>query len=380
MRGGPAPAQPIAEHQTRRRSPGLAGGGRPQPLIEPDPQRRPQLLADDAAQWSRVLQPLLQQAHRLPREGQALRTRAALDVVEQDRGLTSPVDVGYPEVGDAVGDDAGVGAEQQHVGERDVGGREQRPGHPTEVRLGHRVARHPGPPDHLRATERAVPQQQPGQVLIAQPAPAWIHAVLGRPQQDLLRGVRVRDDALAAVDQGGPFSLGVGSERLVGGLRLQRPTVQMGTHLRVEMLGRGVISGQQNARVRLPKRANRHPVADQDGAGQVGRASGEAGRRQFPHHAAQRTDVIPRRRACPDPAQRMSQHRQALGEILSQLRVRQPVQASGPGGAVRELEPHRQRLRCHNGRHQTSASQANSASTSAAIPAGTSPACCPACS
>src|ERR1035441_1782904 len=56
---------------------------------------------------------------------QAFRRGAALDVGQQDRGIPGPVDVGGDQVIYAVGDDAGVDAEQQPVGDYHVQRREQ---------------------------------------------------------------------------------------------------------------------------------------------------------------------------------------------------------------------------------------------------------------
>ncbi|MDQ0383209.1 hypothetical protein J2S54_000029 [Streptomyces sp. DSM 42143] len=66
---------------------------------------------DEAPQQRGVGQPLLQETHGPARQIQALGRGAALDVGEQDRGVSGPVDVLRDQVLDAVGDDAGVDAE-----------------------------------------------------------------------------------------------------------------------------------------------------------------------------------------------------------------------------------------------------------------------------
>ena len=79
------------------------------------------------------------------KEVQALRRRAALDIAEKDLLVTSPLDVVESQVRDPVRHDAGVGAEQQLIGDDHIQGRDQRIQHraktaPVSLPEGERAA------------------------------------------------------------------------------------------------------------------------------------------------------------------------------------------------------------------------------------------------
>ena len=82
-------------------------------------RRRSCAAAPNAPATARAAGPPAGQVH-------ALGGGAAFDVGQQDRGVAGPVDVVDDQVVDAVGDDAGVDAEQQPVGDHDVEVREHR--------------------------------------------------------------------------------------------------------------------------------------------------------------------------------------------------------------------------------------------------------------
>lgn len=93
------------------------------------PQPRLRVRRGQASGERRVLEPLLQQPHGPPVESHALCGGTALEIIEQDGGITGPVQIAHAQRLDAVRDDPDIGAQQQAIRQRDVAVDEQRRNH-----------------------------------------------------------------------------------------------------------------------------------------------------------------------------------------------------------------------------------------------------------
>ena len=185
-------------------------------LAHPQPQRGSLVRWHEAAQQRRVRQPLLEQPHRRPRQGGALGGGAPFDVGQQDRRIPGPVDVSDLQVGDAVGDDAGVDAEQQPVGDHDFEVREHRQRSLVEDSGGSSMAedvdRHANCLSGLAAADRAECRQQPAEVLVRPRTRARMPPSGDGRQRMPMRGVGDIDLLSADRGQPMPFGLGVGRQ------------------------------------------------------------------------------------------------------------------------------------------------------------------------
>ena len=156
-----------------RPDPGAAG------LVQPQPQVAAMFRVSVAAQQRRVSEPLLEQPDRLAGQVQALGGGPALDIGQQDDGVPGPVDVAGHQVVDAVGDDAGVDAEQQPVGDHHVQAREQvAAGLQDPAALADHVVRAAQVLPECDDADGARPGQQPAQVILA---PAVLTGCRPRP-------------------------------------------------------------------------------------------------------------------------------------------------------------------------------------------------------
>ena len=199
-------------------------------------------------------QPLLQKARRAPWQGEALGSGAALDVGQQDRRVPGPVDVIGEQVIDAVGDDPGVDAEKQPVGDHHVRDREQIPARIQEpAAVAHHMLRAAQLLPEAGGGERTDADQQPPQIVRAPPALVRVPSAFGRGQCLLVPGERLVSDGPAGSCQPSPLGLAVGRELTVIALRVVRPARSELQDLRVELA-----AGRAET---LQVQASRGPVA-----------------------------------------------------------------------------------------------------------------------
>ena len=181
-------------------------------LAHPQPQRGLLVRWHETAQQRRVRQPLLEQPHRWPRQGGALGGCAPFDVGQQDRRIAGPVDVSDLQAGDAVGDDAGVDAEQQPVGDHDFEVRKHCQRSLVEdsgdSSMAEDIDRHVNCLSGLAAADRAECRQQPAEVLVRPRTRARMPTSGDGCQRMPMRGVGNID--LLSADRGQPMPFGLG--------------------------------------------------------------------------------------------------------------------------------------------------------------------------
>ena len=291
-------------------------------LAHPQPQRGLLVRWHETAQQRRVRQPLLEQPHRRPRQGGALGGGAPFDVGQQDRRIPGPVDVSDLQVGDAVGDDAGVDAEQQPVGDHDFEVRKHRQRSLVEdsgdSSMAEDVDRHANCLSSLAAADRAECRQQPAEVLVRPRTRARMPPSGDGRQRMPMRGVG--DIDLLSADRGQPlpFGLGVGRQRPPIRLNVEVPPRGQFQHPVAETAAGSCVTLHQGPSQRLQPVRARHPELRQLPAPQIGDAAGETLIGECSHHPVQPTHVVVDRASGIGTAVRVDQLHQPDGQIAHQ--------------------------------------------------------------
>ncbi|SCF58747.1 hypothetical protein GA0115280_102695 [Streptomyces sp. Cmuel-A718b] len=228
LQGAPVLAEDLVTHDPPLDGDARTGPGGHREVPRPaegQPQTSLVIGCAEASQQGGVRQPLLQQAHGPARQVQALGCRAALDIGEQDRAVPGPVDVVGDQVVDAVGDDAGVDAEQQTVGDHGVVGGEEisaglnEPAALPDCRL--------GAADLLAeagGVHRAEPGQQPPYVFRLPAAGTWMLSLGSRGQGPPVSGVQLVGEVAADLGEALPLGLCIGRQLVTVGLEVVRPS------------------------------------------------------------------------------------------------------------------------------------------------------------
>lgn len=328
------------------------------PVAQPQPL--PQLRRSEPPREGGVLQPLLQQPYRRPRQGQRLLAGAALDIVEEHGRVACPLHISQAEVVQAVGNDAGTDPEQQPVAERHRCRREQR---------GHRL-RHPSRivrgdlPVRSRADLlgrqahrlRPVVQQRELDVLPCHPAHRQLLPPRRVPQRPPVSGMGFAYGSLSCLGQRLPLPFRVGGQGLPlpAQPRVERPSVHHAPHVRRQDALQVIQAPQQRPVMRLVPVVRAHPVLGQHAPGQAARIPGEAQTVKAAQEVVHAGEAPFDRARGTQSAVRHHQIRQRPQQLLRQHRQHlHPQQALSP----RPVEEHTrqpQGLLHHRGRHQTS--------------------------
>ena len=355
--------------------------------VHPYPQAVQHLGRGERAGQRGVVQPLFQQARRGPRQGPALLRGTALDVAQEDRGVPGPFDVAQAEVPDPVRHDAGIGPEQQPVGDDHLGVR-------IEIRAAQSQPHRETHPVRSAAVRRDLAHPRPGLVRAAVPQqplrvarrPAVHQRVLPRSgdrQRLAVGGVGGAGDRLARGDQPPPLRFAV--RRQMPGVPRAEPRVgaavdevaDIRPEHGMEVVG-AAEHGPDPGLVAGPGR--RHPVAREPGPAQVtGRtrkslfrqlSRSAPGSRQVPADGACRVDV---------PV-RVDQARQADQQCPGQAGVRR-LDVTDGGRPVRQGERDARRVIDHGSGHQAPSpvSPNSSAASRPAAPSSSRPCSRPAC-
>jgi len=336
-------------------------------LAHPQPEHVALRRRDEGPQQRRVRQPLLQQSHRRARQVQALLRRAALDIGQQDRGVTGPVDVAGDQVRNAIRDDARVDAEQQPVGNHGVEVRERAHDRVVEAAAAadHRI-RYPQVRPELADAGRPEAGQQPVQVRRLPPAGAGTLRAGSINEHLAVGGIGVVGHLPADPGQALPVSIRIRRQRPAESLDVEVPACGQLEHaLAQAAAGPGEALDHAAGQGLQPHRPG-HPELGQLTPPQIGGAAGEASRGEGADHGPQGLDIEDDRAAGIRGPVRVDQVRQACSQVTGQTRAGQVVQVILGPAAVAEHAPDAQRRLDDHRRHQAPPSQGSPLNSSAA--------------
>ncbi len=316
------------------------------------PQLPGQVRGGVAAGDGRVLQPLLQQPHRPPRQRHGLGRSPPFDIGQQHRRVTGPVDVADAQVSDPVRDNPAVTPQQQLIGQHDVGAREQfgqdRAGTATAVDVAGLPSEVLG---DLHGTGGAALQHQPPQVVARPLAARGIVAPAGGRHRPLMDGERLIDDPPAGGLQMHPLLLLIGHQRITPGSRREPTPAHQGGNPRAQ--GAAVVGEtlQHPAGRPLALQPGLHPVLGQHRPGQRGGATGCLTRRHEPADVPQPGQIHADRVRGVEFPVRPDQAGQTGQQVTGQIRRPGLAHQQSAAAPVTELAPDPQRIGQHLSRH-----------------------------